>query len=260
MEQNFIVTKIDRVILVGKEEYPDQKIAFHGRLNSQELIFHFSGQATVFFDDLVLETTPNTIRYLPQGEIKKYEVIRHLRGECIVVYFQSDVPLSPCAFVINIQQNEKIGGLFRRIFATWVSKDEGYYFQAVSLLYRILSEIQKSNYQPKLHSQKIEPALNMIHNDFLKTDFSLNTLATACKMSESYFQRLFKEKYGISPKRYIIQLKINHACDLLRLEYYTVSQIAEMCNFTDVYFFSRQFKEYVGITPTQFIQKYKSGK
>ena len=260
MEQNFTIIKIDRVILVGKEEYPDQKIAFHGRLNSQELIFHFSGQATVFFDDLVLETTPNTIRYLPQGEIKKYEVIRHLRGECIVVYFQSDVPLSPCAFVINIQQNEKIGGLFRRIFATWVSKDEGYYFQAVSLLYRILSEIQKSNYQPKLHSQKIEPALNMIHNDFLKTDFSLNTLATACKMSESYFQRLFKEKYGISPKRYIIQLKINHACDLLRLEYYTVSQIAEMCNFTDVYFFSRQFKEYVGITPTQFIQKYKSGK
>ena len=79
-------------------------------------------------------------------------------------------------------------------------------------------------------------------------------------MGESYFQKLFKEIYGISPKKYIIQLKINHACDLLRLERYTVTQIAELCNFSDVYFFSRQFKEYMGITPTQFIKKYRSSK
>ena len=100
----------------------------------------------------------------------------------------------------------------------------------------------------------------MIHNDFLKSELSLSTLAAASNMGESYFQKLFKEKYGVSPKRYIIQLKINHACDLLRLERYSVTQIAELCNFSDVYFFSRQFKEYMGITPTQFVKKYRSSK
>ena len=102
--------------------------------------------------------------------------------------------------------------------------------------------------------------MDMIHSDFLKRDFSLSELAAICKMGESYFQKLFKEIYGISPKKYIIQLKINHACDLLRLERYTVTQIAELCNFSDVYFFSRQFKEYMGITPTQFVNKYKSSR
>ena len=102
--------------------------------------------------------------------------------------------------------------------------------------------------------------MEMIHDEFMIRDFSLCELATACGMGESYFQKLFKEIHGISPKKYIIQLKINHACDLLRLERYTVTQIAELCNFSDIYFFSRQFKEYMGITPTQFIEKYRSSK
>ena len=102
--------------------------------------------------------------------------------------------------------------------------------------------------------------MEVIHSEFLTRDLSLKELATMCNMGESYFQKLFKGIHGVSPKKYIIQLKINHACDLLRLERYTVTQIAELCNFSDVYFFSRQFKEYTRITPTQFIKKYKSSK
>ena len=100
----------------------------------------------------------------------------------------------------------------------------------------------------------------MIHNGFLSEELSLKSLADACLMSESYFQKLFKEQYGISPKKYIIQLKINHASDLLKSECYTVSAVAEICNFSDIYYFSRQFKEYVGIPPKQFVKKYRSSK
>ena len=61
-----------------------------------------------------------------------------------------------------------------------------------------------------------------------------------------------------NPKKYIIGLKMNYACELLRLERYTVTQVAELCRFSDVYFFSRQFKEYVGMTPTRFVKQYRS--
>jgi len=53
---------------------------------------------------------------------------------------------------------------------------------------------------------------------------------------------------------------LHYACELLRLERYSVAQVAELCNFSDIYFFSRQFKEYMGITPTQFVRKYRSSK
>ena len=260
MEDKFVVTEINRVVMVAKDEYSQQMISFGHTLQYNELIFHFSGHATVYFDDLVLETKPNTIRFLPQGETERYDVLRHERGECIDVCFSADRPLSPQAFVIDVAHNEKLGALFKKIFSTWVSKKDGYYFESVSLLYRIFAEMQKSDAIPKQHLQKIAPAMEIIHNNFLKSRISLNMLASACNMGESYFQKLFKEIHGISSQKYIIQMKINHACDLLRLERYTVTQIAEISGFSDVYFFSRQFKEYIGITPTQFIKKYRSSK
>ena len=260
MKEKFVITEIKRIVMVGKNEYSTPMISFGHTLNYNELIFHFSGHATVYFDDLVLETKPNTIRFLPKGETKRYDVLRQERGECIDVCFSADRPLSSQAFVMNVAQSEKLGVLFKKLFSTWVSKKEGYYFESVSLLYRIFAEMQKDTAKPSRHKLKIAPAMDMIHSDFLIRDFSLSELAAICKMGESYFQKLFKEIHGISPKKYIIQLKINHACDLLRLERYTVTQIAELCNFSDVYFFSRQFKEYMGITPTQFIEKYRSSK
>ncbi len=132
--------------------------------------------------------------------------------------------------------------------------------EAISILYKIFAELQHDVYVPKQHYLKIKPAIEYIHEHFLDEEVSVGKLSAQCGIRESYFQRLFKEKYGMSPKKHVIQLKINHACELLRLERYTVSQIAEMCNFADIYFFSRQFKEYMGITPTQFVKKYKSSK
>ena len=260
METNFVITEITRVVMVGKDEYADQVTSFGHTLKHNELIFHFSGHATVYFDNLILETTPNTIRFLPRGETRRYDVLRHERGECIDVCFYADRPLSPHAFVISVSQAEKLSTLFKLLFVTWVSKKDGYYFESISLLYRIFAEMQKNSTASKQHLQKIAPAMELIHNSFLSTELSLGMLANSCHMGESYFQKLFKEAHGISPKKYIIRLKINHACDLLRLERYTVTQIAELCNFSDVYFFSRQFKEYMGITPTQFIRKYRSSK
>jgi AraC-like DNA-binding protein len=260
MEEKFVITEINRVVMVGKNEYPEQMLSFGHTVNHNELIFHFSGYSTVYFDDLILETKPNTVRFLPCGTTARYDVLRHERGECIDICFDADRPISPHAFVINVSRNEKLGALFKKLFATWVSKKDGYYFESLSLLYLIFSELQKENTSPSRHAHRIAPALEIIHNNFLSQDLSLKALADACFMSESYFQKLFKTRYGISPKKYIIQLKINHACDLLQTERYTASGVAELCNFSDVYFFSRQFKEYLGITPTQFVKKYRSSK
>ena len=260
MEETFVITEINRVIMVGKDEYPEQITSFGHAVKYNELIFHFSGQATVYFDDLVLETRPNTIRFLPKGETKRYDVLRHERGECIDVCFSADRPLSPQAFVIDVAHNEKLGALFKKLFSTWVSKKNGYYFESMSLLYRIFAEMQRDNTVSKKHLEKIAHAMEIIHNNFLSTELSIGMLAASCNMGESYFQKLFKEIHGISPKRYIIQLKINHACDLLRSGRYTVTMVAELSGFSDIYFFSRQFKAYMGVTPMQFIKKYKSSK
>ena len=261
MNFDFLITDIHRVIMVGKEEYPEQTTVFKSRrLVYNELIFHVSGTAKVVFNGKELYTAPGTVRFLPSGECSEYRVERMDMGDCIDVLFSTDRLIADEAFVLDLSKRESIAPLFKKLFCAFVAKDEGYRFECISLLYKILAELQKTTYIPESRFKFLKPALDIIQRDFLQADIRTASLAAAAGISESYLKRLFSERFGVPPKKYIIQMKLRHAAELLRLERYTVTQVAHLCNFSDVYFFSRQFKEYMGLTPTQFVKKYRSSK
>ena len=94
----------------------------------------------------------------------------------------------------------------------------------------------------------------------MKVKPSVKPMCEKCKISETYLKKLFIKKFGVPPVKYIIQMKINFAEDLLRSKLYSVSQVAELCGYENLYYFSRQFKEYRGISPTAFAEKYKYSK
>ena len=261
MNNKFAIIDIKRVILVGKDEYREQVISFtSNKTCSNELIFHLSGESTVFFNGKRLEITKDSIRFLPQGEIHEYIVKRKERGECIDIFFDTDVPVTNEAFVLKLKQSEKIKSLFKKIFSAWVAKNDGYYFECISIIYKIFSELQKKNYIPESQFNSIKPAIDYIERHFLDKKITTEELASCCAISYPYIKKLFVKKFGVPPIKYSIQLKINYVCDLLKSELYTISQTAEICGYNDIYFFSRQFKEYMGLSPTDFINKYKSSK
>ncbi len=260
MNVDFNVLDITRVIFVGKDEYTEKKLSFSGNLATNELIFHFSGRSIVLFGDQTLTIEPGVIRFLPKGSHVRYDVIKEEYGECIDVCFSTDKPISEKAFTMNMQKNAVVGKLFKKIFSLWAAKEEGYRFRCFSLLYEILSEMQCTRTSPIRHRKRIQAAVEKIHRDFLTEALCVEELAALCGMKVSYFNRLFKEVYGMPPARYIIHLKLEHACALLSLARYSITQIAAFSGFSDVYFFSRQFKAYMGITPSDFKNKYKSSK
>lgn len=260
MKNSFIITKLDRVILVGKNEYCEKKISFTPNLKNNELILHLSGKSQVKFNGKILNCESGTIRFLPKGENKEYIIDHDEHGECFDVFFDTDIPISNEAFVLNLVNNKKIESIFKKMFSVWVSKNDGYYFESISLLYKIFSEMQKENYIPQKQYDAIKPAIDYINEYFLNKRISVAELSDICNISESYLKKLFLKKFSMTPIKYIIQLKINYACDLLRSNLYSITQVAEICGYSDPHFFCRQFKLYMGITPTEFISKYKSSK
>ena len=103
MNNKFAIIDIKRVILVGKDEYREQVISFtSNKTCCNELIFHLSGESTVFFNGKRLEITKDSIRFLPRGEIHEYIVKRKERGECIDIFFDADVPVTNEAFVLKL--------------------------------------------------------------------------------------------------------------------------------------------------------------
>ena len=233
MNNRFTITNIQRGIFVGKDEYTEPITSFSNKKAcSNELIFHISGESTVFFNGKQLDIAKDRIRFLPQGDVHEYVVKRREPGECIDVFFDTDIPVSEEAFVVKVAQSATVSGLFKKLFSVWVAKNDGYYYECISLLYRIFAEMQKQNYIPPNQYDTIKPAIEYIMENFLKSKISVPFLAEKCGISEAYLKKLFVKKFGMSPIKYIIQLKINHACDLLRSGQYTVSNVSELCGYT----------------------------
>ena len=243
MNNKFAITDIKRVILVGKDEYKETVTTFKHNLCSNELIFKLSGESTVFFNGKQLDVKKDTIRFLPQGEIHEYIVKRKEHGECIDIFFNTDIPVTNEAFVLKLNQSEKIKSLFKKIFSVWVAKGDGYYFECVSIIYKIFAELQKKNYIPESQFNSIKPAIDYIEKHFLDKKITAEELTLCCTISYPYIKKLFVKKFGVPPIKYSIQLKINYACDLLKSKLYTISQISEICGYNDIYFFVSASKD-----------------
>lgn len=150
--------------------------------------------------------------------------------------------------------------MFRQIYAVYVARKPGYRFACLSLLYRILAELQtEENYLPEPLYRKIAPAVQYIEEHFRENSLCCDVLPSLCGISYSYLQRLFLRRYGLTPKQYITQLRLNCARGLLRSGLYTVTEVAQASGFYDVYFFSRQFKKAVGVSPSVYARTAAAG-
>jgi AraC-like DNA-binding protein len=96
------------------------------------------------------------------------------------------------------------------------------------------------------------PSLNWITSYFsnhLSEPLSLEDMAQRANLSVSRFSFLFKQRYGISPHQYLMNMRINHAKELLTNTELNHGSIADYCGFADLHHFSKSFKLRTGTTP-----------
>ena len=83
-------------------------------------------------------------------------------------------------------------------------------------------------------------------------NISISELAENVSFSPSYFSRLFRRAANTTPAEYIISVRLANAKLLLAESDLTVSEIAEMCGFSDASYFSFYFKKTFKATPTEY--------
>lgn len=86
-------------------------------------------------------------------------------------------------------------------------------------------------------------------------DIGLNELADRVGMSMAYLSALFKSEVGTSYVKYLTDLRIKHAKNLLK-EGYKVSEVSEMVGYNNYRYFCDIFKKYVGKTPNEYKHNY----
>lgn len=98
---------------------------------------------------------------------------------------------------------------------------------------------------------QLAKVIEYLHQN-LTEGLSSKELATMACLSVSQFERRFREACGISPRQYVVRLRVDSAARLLISSELTVSEIAQECGFHDHAHLSRSFRKIMRQTPTAY--------
>ena len=85
-------------------------------------------------------------------------------------------------------------------------------------------------------------------------------LADYASVSHSSLYRRFLKRFQISPKRFLLEYRIERACALLKETDCSIQEISTSVGFEDPFYFSRAFKEVKGVSPRQYAAQHRSVK
>lgn len=205
----------------------------------------------------------NTI-YLHKGDMiylpKNLSYSQETSGETVIAihFINHDPKLQKNIEVFHFDDFEELYGTVMDMYQIWEEKKPGYKTLCTSLLYRLLSEMcrtQQKESGTRGATGKLTRSVDHIHTYYKDGHISISYLAELSSVSETYFRRLFKELYGVSPNQYITNLKMEYAAQMLQSKLYTVTEVSDEVGYTSVKYFERVFKHRYGKTPTDFMRQ-----
>ncbi len=104
----------------------------------------------------------------------------------------------------------------------------------------------------------LSPIVKFIQLNYFNPLIDNELLAKKGNISVVYLIKLFNEKYGMSPHKYIIDVRIKAAKRMLSTTEKSIDEISAMCGFASNYHFSRQFKLYTNMSPSYYRNKHRT--
>ena len=212
----------------------------------------YSGQK----GDVIIYLPGATIHFKPSilnPEGINYDQINVEASSMAEIVQQYPLPLNQ-AFAS--QKDMIFRGYIRRITPEWDYRNPGYELiisGALTELYLALYRI----YTLYVPYDGIFSEFYTLRKEIIATPQTSRTLEDMAELtgySVCRFSQIYNQLFGISPINDVIVQRINLAKRLLIMKHYSISDVADMCGFHSLNYFSRCFRKHTGRTPTQYIK------
>ena len=222
----------------------------HKNRKSHGLALFPGGERTFYFDNKILKVGENEIVYFPKGS--NYTIKEKTSADCFAINFE--MPDGACfePFSFKVKNVNTYLECFKQAQRQRSRKNTGYDSKIKSELYNIIYNIQMEYDLPYANSKIIEPAINYIHLNYHKENISIEYLSSLCGISTVHLRNIFIKQFAVSPLKYINNLKIARARELLDSQFYTVSEVCFLSGFNNESYFSREFKKHIGASPGEY--------
>lgn len=128
--------------------------------------------------------------------------------------------------------------------------------QLQGYLFLFISELVKN--APSDSSSKhsttdiyIKEAMTFIENNYSRP-IKISDIANNLSIDRSYFSNLFKKTLQKTPQEFLLEYRMNKACELMGNPNLSISNIALSVGYTDAFNFSKMFKKIKGTSPSDY--------
>lgn len=258
-DTEFVISKIQLCCSISDEN----GTSVHRNRPSHGLVLFVKGGSR--FDFIGGKTTiikQGQLIYLPK--YSNYDSTDTPGATCIVVNFdllEKEKTFPP--FTLNSSFCDKYRPLFERILQLWKKQRSTCRNGCMGLLYQIIYQIQQDairEYKAYGSTVLLEKCLGYITDNLTDPKLSVEDTAKHADISEEYLRRIFRAKYGVSPKEYILAKRLELAKAMIKYGDIKLNCIPYECGFTDYPYFSRIFKKRMGTPPLQYLKQTKKEK
>ncbi|PVE17266.1 AraC family transcriptional regulator [Clostridium perfringens] len=121
-----------------------------------------------------------------------------------------------------------------------------------SLLYALIEEFPKPfEYKDKELHTYIQDALNFINSNYMHS-ITVQEIADYVNLSRSYLYKMFIKNLGISPQRYLINLRMYKATLLLKGTKLPIGEVSSSVGYSDSLLFSKTFSKHFSMSPLNY--------
>lgn len=220
-----------------------------------------AGGKTVYRqDEKEILSDKSHVVLLPKGA--QYEWICEEPGPCLMIDF--DAPEADHTIrSVEIGDNSFFNAAFAKLETCMTLDYPLGHFEAMEQLFSILVFLTKAESPQLAHRDKghiLTPAMRYMLECYADPQITNDALAQLCGISTVYFRKTFEAVYGISPIRYLHELRIQKAKAILSGDFGSIGQVAESVGYSSVYHFSKMFRIYTGISPSGYVNGVASPK
>ncbi len=226
-----------------------------------KIIYVLKGEYSATVDGKNFHIKENDIFYSSTRNFSSKSLTDVFSSVCIYFEISDETLLGDDFFKVShlISNCAHLKNKFINIFNEFHSNSFRYKLVSRKLLYDILDNIynesmQKSSIPIDLYA--IKNAIEYMEKNYASEDITIEYLASLCKYTPVHFINLFKRIYSVTPKSYLINLRIDKAKELLLYTSLPVNEIAEKVGYSTAAHFSAVFKMLNGMSPLNFRKQF----
>jgi AraC-like DNA-binding protein/mannose-6-phosphate isomerase-like protein (cupin superfamily) len=268
-EQTFTIRGTAKLLNVSSAKYGGDWHSVPHTHNHMELFYIVGGKGQFLIQDQLYPVNANNLVIInpnvPHTEVSlnaqplEY-IVLGIEGVELASSEQSNGRFS----MLDHFESVEISGCLRNILREMELKSTGYEDVCQAYMEILIIRLMRSTAlsvpaQPQQISANRQcAAVKRYIDQHFKETLTLDQLAEEAHMNKFYLSHAFKQEFGVSPINYLISCRIEESKYLLAETDLSISQIAQLLNFSSPSYFSQVFRRTQGVSPVEFRQSTKN--